>query len=255
MSEVAPRGLGRGRVVSARAQAVMRVQRLQVKSGRSRGLSSRVVVKANFVRVGRRGGEAGQGRVFASGNYMMFRPGMDGEARQGFDGVRMLEPHEVHQRLGEACQEHQFAYRMVMSPDHNFGATSTQEWAANTLRKAGFESFVVFSHAGEQGHTAHPHAHALVFTDQRLERSDFQRLREFGETQAKEIEMRLTHDRHMDGAQWRSQKEAEYQEWKVQRALRTQVKSEGVEEAAAAHRKGRERQQDQQVNPQLDLEM
>lgn len=255
MSKSAPKGLGGKKVIYANAQATARVQKIHVKTGRrNAGPRSRVVVKANYMRVGK-GNSAGRAAAFASVNYMMFRPGEDGEVRKGFDGERHLEPHEVHGRIGEQSEAHKYAYRMVMSPDRNFGQNSTEEWAANTLKKLGYENFVVVPHAGEKGHTQHPHAHALVFTDARLERADFQRLRDFGEVQAKEIEMRLRYDRHMDQQEWKAQKEDEFRQWKVGRDLKAQIKSEGVDDLSQKERRERQAKQEKQVSNQFGMEM
>lgn len=242
-------------MIQARAQASARLQKIQLKTGRrSAGPKGRVVVKANYIRVGR-GNSAGRGSAFAAVNYMLFRPSEDGESRKAFDGERHLEPHEVHQRVGEQAQAHTYAYRMVMSPDRNFGETTTEQWASDTLKKLGYGHHVVVSHAGGAGHTAHPHAHALVFTDARLERLDFQRLREFGDVQAKEFEMRLRHDRHMDQQQWRAQLEDEFRQWKNNREARSQIKSDGVDDVAQNVRRDRQAQQDRQVAQHTDMEM
>lgn len=212
------------------------------------------MVKANYIRVGR-GNSAGRGSAFAAVNYMLFRPSEDGENRKAFDGERHLEAHEVHQRVGEQAQAHKYAYRMVMSPDRNFGEKTTEEWASNTLKKLGYENHVVISHAGGAGHTAHPHAHALVFTDARLERGDFQRLREFGDVQAKECEMRLRHDRHMDQQQWREQKEDEFRQWRMGRDRGMQIKSDGVDDLSAQERRDRQARAEKQVSSQIGMEM
>lgn len=254
--ENAPRGMGGKKVAQANAQAAMRVQRVQLRAGRrSGGPKVRAVVKANYIRVGKAGGSAGRGAAFAAANYMMFRPGEDGEVRRGFDGERHLEPHEVHQRVGEKSDEHKYVYRMVMSPDRNFGERSTEEWAAATLKKLGYQNFVVVSHAGEKGHTGHPHAHVLLFTDARLERSDFQRLREYGDTKAKEIGMRLNHDRHMGQQEWKEQKEDEFKQWKVARDRGTQIKSDGVEDLSAQSKKDRQPRQEKETGKSFGMEM
>lgn len=255
MSNAAPKGLGAKKVIHAQAQAGARVQKIQLRSGRrSTSPRGRVVVKANYIRVGK-GNSAGRGSAFAAVNYMMFRPSEDGEARKAFDGERHLEPHEVHQRVGEQAQAHKYAYRMVMSPDRNFGEKTTEEWAANTLKKLGHENCVVVSHAGDKGHTAHPHAHVMVFTEARLERPDFQRLREFGEVQAKEMEMRLRYDRHMDQQQWREQKEDELGQWKISRDQKNQIKSEGVDDRSQKERRDKQHRQEKQVSRPFGLEM
>lgn len=254
--ENAPRGLGRGKVARANAQTVMRVQKVQLRAGRrSAGPRARAVVKANYIRVGKSGGSPGRGAVFAAANYMMFRPGEDGEVRRGFDGERHLEPHEVHQRIGDESEKHKYAYRMVMSPDRNFGERSTEEWAATTLKKLGCENFVVVAHAGEKGHTNHPHAHVLVFTDARLERGDFQQLREYGDTQAKEIAMRLNHDRHMGQHEWKAQKEDEFAQWRAARDQAAQIKSDGVEDLSAQGKKDRQHRHDKEAGKSFGMEM
>ncbi|CAM3306360.1 Relaxase/mobilization nuclease domain-containing protein [Deinococcus saxicola] len=213
-----------------------------------------MVVKANYIQVGK-GNSAGRGSAFAAVNYMMFRPSEDGENRKAFDGERLLEPHEVHQRVGDQAQAHKYAYRMVMSPDRNFGEKTTEQWASDTLKKLGYDNHVVVSHAGGAGHTAHPHAHALVFTDARLERLDFQQLREFGDVQAKEFEMRLRHDRHMDHQQWRAQLEDELGQWRLGRDRGLQIKSDGVDDLSQQERRDRQTKADKQVSSQVGMEM
>lgn len=212
------------------------------------------MIKANFIRVGK-GNSAGRGSAFAAVNYMMFRPSEDGETRKAFDGERHLEPHEVHQRVGDQAGARGYAYRMVMSPDRNFGEKTTEQWASDTLKKLGYDNHVVISHAGGAGHTAHPHAHALVFTDARLERLDFQRLREFGDVQAKEFEMRLRYDRHMDQQQWREQKEDELGRWKLGRDRGLQIKSDGVDDLSQQERRDRQTKAEKQMSNQTGMEM
>ena len=247
--------MGGKKVVHANAQASARLQQIQGKTARrSGGSRGRVVVKANYIQVGK-GNSGGRASAFASANYMMFRPSEDGEFRKGFDGERHLEPHEVHQRVGEHSEAHKYAYRMVMSSDRNFGEKTTEEWASNTLKKLGYDTYIVISHAGDKGHTQHPHAHVLVFTDARLGRPDFQTLRDFGDVQAKEIEMRLRFDRHMEQYQWREQKEDEFKQWKVNRELKTQIKSEGVDDLAQKEKRDRHTRQEKQISTQQGMEM
>ena len=255
MSKSAPQGLGRGRVIHSSAQAGARLQRMQTKGGRRAGTSkSRVVVKANYIRTGRAGGSGGRTAAFAAANYMMFRPGEDGEVRRGFDGERHLEPHEVQQRVGEQGHDRNYTYRMVMSPDRNFGDASTEQWASDTLKRLGYDNHIVIAHAGDKGHTPHPHAHALVFVDTRLDRVDFQQLREFGDVKAREMEMRLHHDRHMGQYEWKAQKEDEFRQWREDREQKVQMKSDGVEDLS---QRGRDRQprNEKQVHHQADFEM
>ncbi|WP_207795398.1 hypothetical protein, partial [Deinococcus koreensis] len=67
-------GLGRGKEVRSSAPRAAQVQRIQMRAARRRGgLQTRVVIKANYVRVGGARGPsaAGAGRAFASANYMM----------------------------------------------------------------------------------------------------------------------------------------------------------------------------------------
>lgn len=254
MSRTAPKGLGGKRVVRANAHAAARVQRIQLRSSRrTSGPRGRVVVKANYIRVGA-GNTGGRASAFAAVNYMLFRPGEDGEVRKGFDGQMHLEAHEVHQRVGDQSQAHKYAYRIVMSPDRNFGEKATEEWAAKTLGKLGYTDFLIVAHAGEKGHTAHPHAHVLVFTDARLERTDFQRLRDFGDVQAKEIEMRLRFDRHMDMGLWKEMKDDEFKQWKLSRDLRAQVKSDGIDDLANKVKK-EQKKEEKESSKHVGMEM
>lgn len=212
-----------------------------------------MVVKANFVRLsGPRGMNAtGVAKAFASANYMMFRPGEDGGHRQAYDGQQLLNPSDVHTVLGKGCKEFSYAYRMVLSPERNFGAETTQEWAARTLAAAGYERFLVVSHAGEKGHTAHPHAHALVFTSEKMTRDDFRHLRVCGDVQAKVLEMRLGHDRHMKEALWRMQQEQSARAVEAKR----EVSSQGVEDSGNTRKEERAEATTRRREAQLDMEM
>ncbi len=234
------RGLGRGREVRSSPPRAVQIQRIQMRAARrGGGPRTRVVIKANFVRTRGSGGPnaGGVARAFASANYMMFRPGEDGEHRQAFDGQQVMNPHEAHLFVGESCKHFPYAYRVVMSPDRNFGTETTQDWAARTLVTAGYTRFMVVSHAGDKGHTEHPHAHALVFTERRLTRNDFRDLRECGDVQAKVMELRLGHDRHIKEELWKAQRQEAFAQWVE---ARREVSSQGVEDSGGARKEDRE---------------
>lgn len=248
-------GLGRGKEVRSSPPRAAQVQRIQMRAARRGGSpKTRVVVKANYVRVGgpRGPSAAGAGKAFASANYMMFRPGQDGEHRQAFNGERVMDPHEVHQFVGESCKHFPYAYRVVMSPDRNFGHETTQEWAARTLMAAGHTQFFVVAHAGEKGHTGHPHAHAMVFTDRKLTRDDFKDLREYGDVQAKVMELKFGHDRHMKEELWKVQRQEAFTRWLE---AKREVSSQGVEDGGGPRKEDREKENTKKQQASFGMEM
>lgn len=248
-------GLGRGKEIRSSPPRAAQVQRIQMRAARrSGGPKTRVVVKANYVQTGGARGpsSAGAGQAFASANYMMFRPGEDGEHRQAFNGQQVLNPDEVHQFVGESCKRFSYAYRVVMSPDRNFGSETTQEWAARTLKAAGHTQFFVVAHAGEKGHTEHPHAHAMVFTDRKLTRDDFKDLREYGDVQAKVMELKFGHDRHMKEELWKAQRQEAFASWLE---AKRGVSSQGVEDGGDARKEDREKETDRKQQASFGMEM
>ncbi|GHF60794.1 hypothetical protein HNQ07_004285 [Deinococcus metalli] len=248
-------GLGRGKEVRSSPPRAAQVQRIQMRAARrGGGPTTRVVIKANYVRVGgpRGPSAAGTGKAFASANYMMFRPGEDGAHRQAFNGKEVMDPDDVHKFVGESCKHFPYAYRVVMSPDHNFGNETTQEWAARTLTAAGYTHFFVVAHAGEKGHTEHPHAHAMVFTDGKLTRDDFKDLREFGDVQAKVMEMRFDHDRHMKEELWKAQRQEAFTKWLE---AKREVSSQGVEDGGGSRKEDREKENTKKQQASFGMEM
>lgn len=230
---------------------------------RSRGRTAgvrRTVVKSNYTRTN----AAGSAKAFASANYMMFRPDYEGEiARLGHDGLKAHQAHEVHNWLGEQIKQHQYIYRMVLSPGKNFGEEATLHWANRTLREAGHDRYMLFVHAGQQGHTNNPHVHALVLTHTRLERHDFAALRQTGDEVADHVELAHRYVPHMSWEKYQQVQAARELE-KVQvhgeaesgvgRTSKDGVKSKGQEEVGESG-SGQAQPNERSARRQKDIEL
>lgn len=197
-------GMRKGKVVRASglsAQLTAGTRRSQARTAGRQSRGTRTVAKGNYVRTNAKG----MGKLFASANYMMFRPNEEGEThRQGHDGLRLHEPHEVHTWLAEQSKEHQYCYRLVLSPGRNLGKEATLHWANRTLREAGHDRYMVFVHAGEKGHTQQPHVHVLLMSDLRLDKQDFWIMRTAGDRLVAGIEAAYQHTPHLSWDKWQA---------------------------------------------------
>lgn len=186
-----------------RAGSGGRVGRATVGVSGSRGgrVEVRTVVKANYRTVAKTGKNPALGRasaVMRSVEYMATRPDhsrvrveRDLVTEQGRVNLR---DEGVRQQLLEQFTRSAdaFMYRMVLSPGvENLSARQVEDWARRVLESNGVQRYVIVAHAGEAGHTSHPHAHVILPTDVRLDREAFLNLRVSGDRE-------LTWERRLD---------------------------------------------------------
>ncbi|PNY79207.1 hypothetical protein CVO96_20030 [Deinococcus koreensis] len=120
------------------------------------------------------------------------------------------------------------------------------------MTAAGHSHFFVVAHAGEKGHTEHPHAHAMVFTDRKLIREDLGDLREVGDIQAKVMELKFGHDRHLKEELWKAQRQEAFTTWLE---ARREVSSQGVEDGGGPRREDREQDRAKKQQASFGMEM
>ncbi len=143
----------------------------------------RAVVKANYVKAG-----DGTRQVKESAYYYMTRPNDQGEAqeRSGFSNYDdRIGREEVYARLDEAGRTGGYHYRLVVSPgtDRNAENVDMKSFARDTMNRLEVRmqktlSWVAFEHSGGGAHTEHGHVHLIVTTSRRLDREDFEQLRD-----------------------------------------------------------------------------
>jgi hypothetical protein len=147
-------------------------------------MSTRTVIKANFVRASANGQQAMRQAVIASARYYSERNDRDGERqeRQAFtsdrDGLSLAEVRE-----SIASREETLAYRMVLSPGVQMGDDDLRDWARTVMLEVGETldrdtGYVAYIHSDQ---SEHPHVHAIAFANDHLDRGDFAILREVGD--------------------------------------------------------------------------
>lgn len=172
--------------------------------GQSQRRTLRTVVKARYRTLGSQGKNPGLGRasaVMRNMDYFTTRPDHQHQHRISRDlitpeGRINLQSHpEARQQLiDELAQNNsKYIYHLVLSSgDSSMNEWDTEQWARAVLNAQGIGRYYLGIHAGERGHTEHPHAHVVLMTDVRLERSDFYDLRQSGD-QEQQFHRRLQH--------------------------------------------------------------
>lgn len=217
-------------------------------------MGTRTIAKANYIPL--RGGDGrafvnNRGRVVAAVQYQMMRPCGDGSTvRQGFDGQRLMNTTEVMRDLGPLMQQHKYAYRMVLSPDQNYGEAASRAWASAVLRECGYDRYLLFAHAGQKGHTSHPHVHAVIFTNAKLDVYDFRALRAKGDELAWQARHELRVDHHVQPGEWELRGKASVED---RLGVKKAVHSGGVDGTEGSDRKKQERQFEHSRSLQMDL--
>ncbi|MBB5235974.1 hypothetical protein [Deinococcus budaensis] len=214
---------------------------------------TRTIAKANFISLRGADGKAflsNRGRVVAAVQYQMMRPCEDGSGvRQGFDGQRLMNTTEVMRDLGPLVQEHKYAYRVVLSPDQNYGEAAARAWASAVLRECGHDCYLLFAHAGAKGHTPHPHVHAVVFTNAKLDVQDFRALRAKGDDIAWQARHELRLDHHMGPGDWAMRGRATVED---RLGVKKGVHSGGVETPEGGDRKRQQKETEHSRGLQMD---
>lgn len=170
------------------------------RQGQARG-QTRTVVKGKYRQINvsktTKGGKSfttrNQGAVQAMKDHLDYaahRPNEEGkrEFRTAFTAERTYDSaggnaqgakHELHKMIDTAQEK--YAYQFILSAGRDMNEVHTTAWGRAMLESAGFNKYIAVAHAGETGHTKHPHLHAIVFTDEKLTREDFTRMRLIGD--------------------------------------------------------------------------
>lgn len=143
------------------------------------------VVKANYTKAG---GTKSAKSVKASARYYTTRENERGETmeREAFSKDRdELSRDELNERLERADQEHEYHYRIAVSPgtDREAEGVDLREYTREVMREVerqqgGGASWVAVEHGRDTAHTERAHVHVIVSTDQKMDREDLSRLRE-----------------------------------------------------------------------------
>ena len=125
------------------------------------------VVKVNYIK-----GTKAIAAARAAGDYYTHRDGPDRATRtwQTPEGEKVYNWSEIRTEIGQQAKEHKYTYRIVLSQEKGtFGPENYDE----VLKSAGIENAYTVIHEN----TPHQHAHAIAFTDKRMNRKDFATMR------------------------------------------------------------------------------
>lgn len=146
------------------------------------GRRAGAVVKANYTKAG------SNASVKASARYYASRENERGEReeRETFSKQRdNLGRVEVDAHLDRADKEHEYHYRVTVSPgtDREAEGVDLKDYTREVMREVerqqrGRASYIAVEHAREGAHTSHGHVHAVVSTDSKLTREDLEKLRD-----------------------------------------------------------------------------
>jgi hypothetical protein len=169
---------------------------------------TRTVVKANYKQArGVKGSRNAKATARGSARYYETRPDEDGvrQEREGFNAEESnLDRRDVQERIeaAEGC----YLYRTMLSPGEDVQGQDLEEWTREVMQD--FEGdWVAYAHEDQ---TDHPHVHVIGFTDEKLDRDDFEGMREVGDAAYERIaEQGRDWERE---AQYDHQQDADY-EW------------------------------------------
>lgn len=123
------------------------------------------ILKANYLPQRR------SGRIGRSVAYYTWREGADQQPRDWRDqDGRLLGYDQAKHEVTEHAMEHSYTYRVVLSTRD---AQLDPEQYASVLSDHFDEFYVTEHHAG-----SHPHAHAIAFSDRRLDADELGDMRE-----------------------------------------------------------------------------
>ncbi|PNY79349.1 hypothetical protein [Deinococcus koreensis] len=161
--------------------------------GRGRG-PIRTVVKGRYRTLSGKGPNPARGRasaVLRNLDYMTTRPDVSDQriSRDVILPDRVLnvqgslaDRQVIEDELRAATEK--YIYHLVLSSgDRSMSPRDVELWARAVLHAQGIDRFYLVVHAGDQGHTTHPHAHVIVRTDVRFGREEFFRMRQSGDVQ------------------------------------------------------------------------
>lgn len=141
------------------------------------------LIKANFTPTTNTAGLKGNLR------YYQTRPDPTGarQQRPGFDAERDdLERAEAYKMVEDSTQT--YAYRIVLSPGDDLEPDEMRAWTREVLadleaQRGQHLIWVAYVH----DHPEHPHVHAIVMTDDKLDREDLHAMRQAGDRALHEL--------------------------------------------------------------------
>lgn len=125
------------------------------------------VVKVNYLK-----GKKAPGGAAAAGDYYTHRDGPDRSQRIWFEpsGARIEKWRDIRAEIRDEAREHKYTYRIVLSQEQG---RFEPEHYREVVQAAGLENSYLVVHEN----TEHPHAHAIAFTDKRINRKDLAAMR------------------------------------------------------------------------------
>lgn len=155
----------------------------------------RTVVKTRFHSLSNKEGKTSPQRTLGRAstamkglNYAAMRPD---HSKQRINRDIITNEGRVNYQDGEHVQQkifndlknaqEEYIYRTVLSIGESASLQETEEWAKRVVEQQGYEKYYIVVHAGEQGHTEHPHAHVFILTDERMTRDDFINMKRTGD--------------------------------------------------------------------------
>lgn len=125
------------------------------------------VVKVNYLK-----GKKAPGGAAAAGDYYTHRDGPDRSQRIWYEpsGEKIEKWRDIRAEIRDEAKEHKYTYRIVLSQEQGrFGPEHYRE----VVQAAGLENSYLVVHEN----TENQHAHAIAFTDKRINRKDLAAMR------------------------------------------------------------------------------
>ena len=154
----------------------------------------RTVVKARYRTLSSKGVNPARGRasaVMRNLDYMTTRPDASHQrtSREVISADRTVniqdnpaERRAIEAELTQAKEK--YIYHVILSSgDRSMSPKDVELWSKAVLQEQGIDKYHLVIHAGDRGHTEHPHAHILVRSDVRFGREDFFNMRKTGDAE------------------------------------------------------------------------
>lgn len=154
----------------------------------------KTVVKGRYRTLSSKGPNPARGRasgVMRNIDYMTTRPD---SSRQRISRDMILPDRTINLQSDPESRKaiedeltnakEKYIYHLILSSgDKTMSPRDVELWAKAVLQAQGLDKYYMVVHAGEQGHTSHPHAHVIVRTDARLGKEDFFNMRRAGDVE------------------------------------------------------------------------
>ena len=125
------------------------------------------VIKVNYLK-----GKKAPGGAAAAGDYYTHRDGPDRTRRVWYEpsGEKIEKWRDIRAEISAEAREHKYTYRIVLSQEQGH---FEPEHYREVVQAAGLENSYLLIHEN----TEHQHAHAIAFTDKRINRKDLAAMR------------------------------------------------------------------------------